>query len=75
MKLGRARCAGSSEPGWVCAKHSAKPWEHDGCEAEGAPCGCNPEGRVDFVKVFASDVPDAPRFALDDDDQGDLPLR
>jgi hypothetical protein len=25
------RCKGPVEPGWVCAEHQDKPWEHDGC--------------------------------------------
>lgn len=40
-------CAGSLEPGWVCADHPDKPWGHDGCGAEAARCVCNPTGAVD----------------------------
>ena len=27
-------CAKSKEPGWLCAEHPRKPWEHDGRGAE-----------------------------------------
>lgn len=72
MRLGCASCAGSAEPGWVCADHPDQPWQHDDCEAEGAPCNCNPAGRVGFVKVLASDVPDAPGFPVNEADQDDV---
>lgn len=56
--IGCARCAGATEPGWVCADHPERPWEHGGCEAEGAPCpDCNPGGRVEWVEVYATADP------------------
>ena len=49
------RCAGSAEPGWLCAAHGL-PWQHDGCSAEGAPCSCNPGAAVGWRQVHAADL-------------------
>jgi len=46
-------CRRSKEPGWLCADHPGQPWEHGGCDAEGAPCACNPSGLVRWREVYA----------------------
>jgi len=47
-------CRDSAEPGWVCAEHPDKPWQHVGCEdAEARACVCNPEHAVVCVQVYA----------------------
>jgi hypothetical protein len=52
-------CAGSEEPGWVCAVHWRLPWKHDGCGWEGGPCPvCNPHGFVDWKEVYATTDPE-----------------
>ena len=38
-----------------------KPWEHDSCEAEGAPCVCNPEGTIQLDELFAEVPTDEPK--------------
>lgn len=38
--------------GWVCEKHPEEAWGHGECEAAGAPCICNPRGRVDWDEVI-----------------------
>jgi hypothetical protein len=48
-------CRGSKEPGWVCEDHPDRPWEHDGCEGAGAPCGCNPMGVVGWREIYAEE--------------------
>ena len=63
-RLDCPRCAGSFEPGWVCAEHQDKPWKHDGCGWEGLPCAvCNPDGVVMWKAVYATTDPecDKPR--------------
>jgi hypothetical protein len=40
-------CRESKEPGWMCEKHPGKPWGHEGCEAAGTPCVCNPEQEIE----------------------------
>ena len=31
----------------MCEKHPGKPWGHEGCEAAGTPCVCNPEQEIE----------------------------
>lgn len=45
-------CQGSTARGWLCADHPDKPWEHDGCGAEGVRCVCNPEGELIDAEVL-----------------------
>jgi len=53
-----ALCRDSKEPGWLCAEplHLGRPWGHDGCEAEGRPCICNPQGAVEWRELIAEFV-------------------
>jgi len=53
-------CASCEGSGWLCADHPAKPFKHDDCGAEGAPCVCNPAGAVRWAQVYADTPPDSP---------------
>lgn len=53
-------CASCEGSGWLCADHPAKPFKHDDCGAEGAPCVCNPAGAVRWAHVYADTPPDSP---------------
>lgn len=54
--LGCKLCCNSREPGWLCAKHPGKRWGHGKCQAERAPCICNPKGEVLWGKLIAEFV-------------------
>jgi hypothetical protein len=46
-------CAFCEGSGWLCADHPTRPFKHDDCGAEGAPCVCNPQGAVLWEHVYA----------------------
>ena len=50
-------CRNSAQPGSVCAEHPDQPQGHDGCDAPGAACVCNPTRVLRWAQVYA----EAPR--------------
>ena len=53
-------CAFCVGTGWVCADPSGHALAAGGCDAEDAPCVCNPKGAVEWRSVFAEMPPDEP---------------
>lgn len=37
---------------WLCVDHR-EPWPHEGCDAEGMACVCNPNGAVAWGEIYA----------------------
>lgn len=58
VKAGAKDCPICKGTGWVCEEHPDKPWEHDGCGGAGGRCVCNPEGVVDWARVYAERAAD-----------------
>ena len=42
----------------VCEDHPNEPWPHDACAEAGLRCVFNPEGAVEWQKVFVECTPE-----------------
>jgi hypothetical protein len=50
------RCHHCRGERWVCVDH-LQPWPHEGCDAEGKACICNPDAAVAWREVYADNTP------------------
>ncbi len=53
---GPARCQQCLGERWLCVDHLV-PWPHEGCDAEGKACVCNPNAEVAWREVYADNTP------------------